>query len=391
MSAPGSRRALALVSLASLGWAFSFGLGAPLAALWLTDRGQGAAAVGLNTALYYLGVAAASPFVPWLMRRGNRACAAGGMLLDAVTTAAFPWVEGPLAWHALRLVGGAGTALSLVPMETLVNHNAPAEHRARDFGTYAFCVALGVALGGVIGLPLYPLAPRLAFAVGGLVTLVAIAAAWLGVPPRGPAEAGEPAGPVAWRAAALPLGTAWAQGFLEGGALTFLSLYLLSRGHGEAAAGALMGALLAGVMLAQLPLAWLADRAGRLRVLLGCHALLLAGLLAVPAVGPTAALAGGLFVLGACCGALYPLGLALLGERVPAAGLARANACYLACNCAGSLSGPLVMGLAIDRYGLAALFATGAVALVVVLAGWRLVAPPDQRAIRSPWPRRTVR
>ena len=33
------------------------------------------------------------------------------------------------------------TALSIIPMETLVNHNAPPERRARDFGLYAFSVA----------------------------------------------------------------------------------------------------------------------------------------------------------------------------------------------------------------------------------------------------------
>ena len=53
-------RPLLLVSLASLGWAFSFGLGAPLAALWMKQAGHTAATVGLNTSLYYLGVAVAS-------------------------------------------------------------------------------------------------------------------------------------------------------------------------------------------------------------------------------------------------------------------------------------------------------------------------------------------
>jgi MFS family permease len=369
-----SGRTLALLSLASLGWAFSFGLGAPLASLWLRDAGSGAPGIGLNTSFYYLGVAVASPFIPWLMGRANRACVVAGMSLDAVSTALFPWCGSVASWHALRFIAGVGTAMSLIPMETLINHNAARQHRARDFGIYAFCVALGIALGGVIGLPLYPVAPRLAFAVGGLVTLVAVAAAWPVVARSGSEAAGaDDTGPVSWRQAALPLGTAWAQGFLEGGALTFLSIYLLWRGHDEAGAGALMGALFAGVMLAQLPLAWLADRAGRLRVLLACHGLLLAGLLLLPATRPALALGGGLFVLGACCGALYPLGLALLGERVPPAGMARANAWYLACNCAGSLSGPIVIGLAADRFGPVALFFTGAVAVVAVLAGSRVV------------------
>src|SRR5579872_193518 len=120
-----SRRPLLLLCAASAGWAFSFGLGAPLAALWLRDAGCSAKVIGLNTSIYYLGVAGASLLVPCLMRWRSRACVVGGMFLDALTTAVFPYAPGPIAWFLLRLLGGAGTALSLIPVETLVNHNAP--------------------------------------------------------------------------------------------------------------------------------------------------------------------------------------------------------------------------------------------------------------------------
>jgi MFS family permease len=375
MTAPprSHRWALGLLSLASLGWAFSFGLGAPLASLWLKRAGLSAAAVGLNTSLYYLGVALASPLVPWLMRRGSRNCVLAGMFLDALTTALFPLCDGAVAWHLLRIVGGVGTALSLIPMETLVNHNASADHRARDFGVYAVCVALGITLGSVVGLQLFPHVPRLAFALGGLVTLLATGLVWFAVPPRHAHSEARGEGRLAWRAGLLGFGTAWAQGFLEGGSLTFLIIYLLSLGHSEATASALMGGLFAGVVLAQLPVAWLADRLGRLRILLLCHALVLAGLVGLPWTRPAGFVACWLFLLGACCGALYPLGLALLGERIPASGLAKANAWYLASNCAGSLSGPVVIGLAIDHFGLRAQFATGALAVLLVLAAWLLV------------------
>jgi MFS family permease len=129
-----------------------------------------------------------------------------------------------------------------------------------------------------------------------------------------------------------------------------------------------MGGLFAGVVLAQLPVACLADRLGRLRVLVACHLLVLAGLVFVPFTVALLPLGAWLFLLGASCGALYPLGLALLGERMPAGGLARANAWYLACNCAGSLSGPVLIGLCIDGFGLRAQFAVGALAVGVVLA-----------------------
>ncbi len=371
MRLPDSRRLLVLVSLASLGWAFSFGLGAALAPLLLRDAGCSSWAIGLNTSLYYLGVAIAAPAVPRLMRRHNRACAVAGMLLDAATTAALPLAGGLAGWHLLRFVAGVGTALSLIPMETLVNHNAPPERRARDFGVYAFCVALGIGLGPVVGLPLYPAGPRLAFALGGAVTLLATALAWAAIPRGHDAnECSDHTSSLEWRQNVLSLGTAWVQGFLEGGTLTFLSLYLLALGRSEAAVSGLMGGLFAGVLLAQLPLGWLADRFGRLRVVLACHGVLLAGLLYVPWLRATLPLAGWLFALGAACGALYPLGLALLGDRVPAEGMARANAWYLACNCAGSLSGPVVIGLAIDALGPRAQFLVGGCAVVAVLVAW---------------------
>ncbi len=182
----------------------------------------------------------------------------------------------------------------------------------------------------------------------------------------------------------LSLGTAWAQGFLEGGTLTFLSIYLIGLGHGEDVVSGLMGGLFLGVILIQVPVAYLADRLGRLRVLLLCHLVLLAGLTSFPWCVRMGPLAAWLFVVGACCAALYPLGLALLGERVPTGSLARANAWYLACNCAGSLCGPVLIGLAIDAFGQRAQFAAGAVAVVVVLAaglavrgGVRSAAGPD--------------
>jgi MFS family permease len=360
-----------MLCLASGGWAFGFGLGAPLASLWLRDAGCDSLVIGLNTSFYYLGVAVTSIAVPCLMRRASRLCVVGGILADAVVIALFPWTNVRAAWFLLRLLGGMATALSIIPMETLVNHNAQPEHRARDFGLYAFGVALGIALGSLIGLPLYPLAPRFAFALGGLITLASAIAAWIGWPVGQTVQADEvsqvrPEGPI-FGANTLSYGTAWVQGLLEGGLITFLSIYLLGQGYSEGRVSLLVGGLFAGVILCQVPLAWLADRLGRLYVLLGCHALLMGALLSVRLCPGTPVLAISLFLLGTCCGALYPLGLALLGERVPPAGLARANAWYLASNCAGSLCGPVLFGWAIEWFGQPSQFLVGTIAVALMV------------------------
>src|SRR5262249_44851730 len=114
MAALGScrRRTLLVLSLASAGWAFTFGLGVPLGALCLSAAGHSAESVGLATSLYYLGVAVAAPFVPRLMRRGHgRTVVVAGMIVDAVTTALFPWLPSLAWWFTLRLLSRVATAL----------------------------------------------------------------------------------------------------------------------------------------------------------------------------------------------------------------------------------------------------------------------------------------
>ncbi len=379
MHTPRSRpgRTLTLLCAVSAGWAFSFGIGSTLASPWLAGHGCVPAVLGLNTAAYYGAIAVTAAALPRLMQRSARGCVALGLIVSGVATAFFPAVDGLAWWFLLRAAGGAATALCVIPLETFVNHCAPPERRARDFGFYATAVAAGIGLGPVVGLPLYPVAPRLAFALGCLPPLLAVVPAWRLLPAGGLEEkaAGGDAR-LSLRDNVLGFGTAWAQGFLEGGMVTFLSVYLLGLGHSEGVAGALMGALFLGVILFQVPVAWLADRAGRVRVLLACHGVVFKVLLVLPIVAGAAPLGVLLFLVGGCCAALYPLGLAHLGERLPAAALGRANAWYLACNCAGSLSGPVVMGLAMGLGGAPGLFMSGAASVALVLVARTLDRRP---------------
>lgn len=141
-----------------------------------------------------------------------------------------------------------------------------------------------------------------------------------------------------------------------------------------------------GVIAAQVPVAWLADRLGRTAVLAGCHAATLVGVLCLLVPGGTAWLALWLFAVGACSGAFYPLGLALLGERTPASGLARANAWFLAINCLGSLVGPALTGRAMDTFGRDAMFVVGGLAVGGVLAAWAGLEVSRRRAVRDTLP-----
>src|SRR5207302_2428927 len=86
-----AKRGLVAICLASLCWAFSFGAGAPLAALWLRDQGYTPTAIGVNSGVYYLGIVLAAGFVPWLMHYFRRGCPFLGMLLSSATVILFPY------------------------------------------------------------------------------------------------------------------------------------------------------------------------------------------------------------------------------------------------------------------------------------------------------------
>lgn len=372
-------RWLVPLCLATAFWAFSFGLGAPLASLWLKAGGYTETFIGLNTGTYFLGIVLTAAFVPRLMRRWGNGCLIVGMILTGLSVAAFPWGMPPAGWFVLRFLTGVGAALSLIPMETYISHVSTTQRRAQNFGYYAVCFGVGMALGTGIGIQLGENMPRLAFFLGGLAALAggAVISLWK---PAFPAEetGNSSSAPLELRRNFLSFGSAWSQGFLEGGMVALLPIYLLAVGLTVATVSWLMSGLLIGVIVAQVPLAWLADRLGRTRVLIGCYIVSMTGMGCLLVWLGVAWLAAWLFIVGACSAALYPLGLALLGDRTPPGSLARANAWYLTSNCLGSLTGPVIAGAAMECFGNDALFISGAGAVFLVLALW--VGTKDRRA-----------
>ena len=86
-----------------------------------------------------------------------------------------------------------------------------------------------------------------------------------------------------------------------------------------------MGAAMVGVILFQVPTGWLADRLGKRPVLLLCYAVVLAGLVVVPCCSPGPWLGLWLFLVGGCSAALFPVGLAILGQGHTGGGQGKAN------------------------------------------------------------------
>jgi MFS family permease len=367
-------RSLLLICCTSGAWAFSFGLGSQVIAHWLKSLGASDTVVGLNYSFYYFGLAIASCAVPWMTRRlGPNGCATIGMIAAGITLALFPWGGSRWEWFALSFLNGGAGAMSLVPLETIVSRDSRPQKKTQNFAFYGVSLTVGGALGIGIGLNLYVPGNTLVFYLGGCVPIFAglVLLALFKRTPR--IETDTVRIPLEWGRNFLSYGTAWCQGFLEGGMLVFLSLFLLSRGFTESIAGTLMSVTMLGVILFQLPVSWLADRYGKKPLLLACYIVVALGLAAIPWLADSLWLAVGLFCFGACTGAMYPLGLSLLSDRVPESGLARAYAWYLAIECVGSQAGAAIMGKARDAWGETAMFGVGLAAVGGVLATWLCV------------------
>jgi MFS family permease len=379
-------RTMWLICWTSSAWAFSFGLGSQVVSHWLKAQGSNDTVIGLSHSFYYFGLAVASCAVPGLTRwLGPTRCAALGMTFAGITLALFPWGGGDWGWYLLRFLNGCAGALSLVPLETVVSSDSSADRKTQNFAFYGVSLTLGGALGIGIGLNLYQPGNTLAFYLGGCAPVLA-GLVLLGqlnrqrqVVPHATRV------PLCLRLNFLSYGTAWCQGFLEGGMLAFLSLFLLSRGFSESVAGSLMSVTMVGVIAFQVPVSWLADRYRKTPMLLGCYTVVALGLVTVPWLSNSFWLAIVLFAFGACTGAMYPLGLSLLGDRVPADGLARAYAWYLAIECIGSQGGAAAMGRARDAWGETAMFSIGLIAVLAVLAIWLVLRflRPERLEIQS--------
>ena len=288
---------------------------------------------------------------------------------------------GPIGWFLLRILAGGGGALAMIGLETLINMHSAPERRSRHFAFYACSVGLGFALGSTVGLHFFALWPFLSFAIGGGVTLLAVPV--VSVLPSFVESADSKTLECEFHTPLLSVGSAWAQGFLEAVMLGLMPLYLRSIGMSDAASGNVLGTILVGVLICQVPIGWLADQAGRERVLVCCFVIVAVGLAFAPFADHEIGLPIWLFVIGVFSGALYPLGLALLGERLPANEIPRANAWYLGINCFGSLVSPPVSGSVMDSFGPSSVFWTAEAVIVGVIVLW-LVSRLHKRLSGAP-------
>lgn len=345
-------RALATVIVCLMVFDVTLGLSYPLLALVLEQRGVSPFINGLNAAMLPLGLVLTAPLVPALAQRlGAWRLAVFCILATAGLLALLKLLPSLGAWFALRFLLGAVEGALFAISETWINQLASGANRGRVMAAYASLLSLGFA-GGPLLLPTTgtegwpPFLVGIGFALGGLIFLLS-------------ARRSVPSPRLEERAsflAFLPLApTLLLAGFLFGvfdtATLSLFPLYGLRQGLDEAGASYLLGALIAGNIVLQFPLGWLADRLGRRPVLTACALLTCLGALALPAAIATPWQWPLVLIWGTTGYGIYTLALAELGDRFTGGQLLAGTAALTAMFGLGGIAGPTLGGGAMEQLG----------------------------------------
>jgi len=330
-----------------------YGIAFPLLALVLDNQGISKTLIGLSTMVQAAAVMVVAPWAPGLLRRF-----APSRLMQTVTLclAALFILAGLIPnvwfWFPLRLVIGALTALLWICSEALINELAEASWRGRVVGIYASVGAAGFALGPLL-LILTGSEGMLPFYSTSALILCAGIPLFQVVHLRMRPEQGAPHG--LWKvfllAPVVMLGNMVYAASAES-QLTFFPIFAVSLGISENFSLGLMSIMGLGTMILIMPISWLADHVDRMGLLALCVLLTMICLLFMPVL-IREPLVGSIFafVFGGVEGMIYALGMMLVGERFKGAMLASATTMFTACWGAGTIFGPLLTGVGMDRFG----------------------------------------
>lgn len=356
--------------LSSLSVGVAIGGMVPLIAVTLEARGVDGTLIGVNSAMTSLGVIAAAPLVPSLVKKlGASWAIVAGLVLTTVSAALLGYTESLVLWLILRALIGVGIVTQWVVSETWMQAIVTERRRGLVMSICVTAIAAGFAAGPMIlsAVGTDGVVPFLIFATMiGLTALPVIPIRHL-APKLALNERGSPIR-LLRQAPTIAL-AAIAVGMVDSSFFTFLPLYGLRLDLSDTVALALLTAALAGNVFLQIPLGWLADQVSRRALLVALAAVCVVApiVMRFAIVDHMTVVFPLLLVWGGAAFGLYTVALTMLGERYKAGELASANAAFVVCFELANLVGPPMAGTAMELWephGL--LVFMGSVALIFI-------------------------
>ena len=324
-SSAGTWRTLVPVFAACAAIGLQAGVAMPLVPLALEREGADKFTIGVVSAAWAVGMLAFGTRIPALAARlGAARAIVLAVVIGSAITLAYTVTSGPLAWGILSFLHGVVGGIPWVVSEIWMNVVVEEKRRGRVMAIYGTMVALGMALGPLVlqVVGVYGPMPFVACAALALLVAVPLLPYWSSAP-RITHERNS--GYMAVIAVApLAMFAGFSGGLGEQVAFSFLPVYAVGAGV-PAELGALwLSTFVMGNVVLQWPIGWMADHFDRRAVLAGCTAVSAALMVLLPFVP---AQSHGVVVVillwGGISFAIYPVGLALMGQHLRGGDIAR--------------------------------------------------------------------
>ena len=361
--AVGPWRSLLPVFAACAAIGLQAGVALPLVPLALERQGADKLTIGIVAAAWGIGMLLTAPHIPRLAARfGAVPFIVAAVVVGSGLTVAYTLTESVVVWFVLSLCHGAVGGVPWVVSEIWMNVVVEEKHRGRVMGVYAMLVALGLALGPfvlqVVGV--YGPRPFLACAALALLVTLPLLPYWRTAPRIEHADDSHYLAVVS--GAPLAMLAAFACGLGEQVAFSFLPVYAVDAGVAAQTGALWLSAFVIGTVVLQWPIGWAADHADRRLVLAGCTLASTFLVVLLPIVSAhSPAIIAVIAVWGGLSFSIYPVGLALLGQRFGGGDIARANTAFSMLYILGGLVGRPLAGAAMDAVGEAGLGGTLAI------------------------------
>lgn len=344
--------------------ALGIGIVNPIIPYLLEQNGATEFVVGLTTSVMFASlVLTAWPIGKKIDRVGIRPFLLLGLVSYCFAMILMPWAHRIGYFFILRAFEGIGWSAVWTSAETYVSQVSTPERRGHNTAVYGMSLASGTAAGPILGATLFSIWEVLPFLVAVVLAVGAGIIVLLIVPePRLHHDEDHAVGSGISFSLARPLLLPLIIAFLYGyGTLSLVAL-VPTLNFSPFRIGVLITVTVVANIVAQVPVGRLLDKFGYRPLLLSSLTLLSGAALfsTLHPPFPLLLLLGSL--LGAFAGTLYPIGLAILGSRVPPAKLGGANGLFTVCYGLGSVFGPAITGgimtLVGPRHSDQALFAT---------------------------------
>lgn len=319
----------------------------------------GALSIGVMGSAYYVGFVAGCVLTPKLIRRaGHIRLFAAMVSIASAIPLAHAMLVGPVPWWILRSLTGLCLAGLYLIIESWLNERATPENRGLVFTTYTTVNFSVITLGQMLMLVDDPIRFHLFSLASILVSLAAVPVALTRYPQPAPISSARLSVSNLYRISPVGVAGVLTVGLANGAFWGMAPAFASQIGLSVPQIAWFMSATVIGGALSQWPFGRLSDRMDRRKTILIACALACGSALLLIFTGlamPTLMI-GAAFLFGVFSFPLYALSAAHANDMAKDVDFVGIAGGLLLVNGAGSVIGPVLGGIAMDRFGALGLF-----------------------------------